>query len=282
LEHSLLVFSTPIITIVIMFFTPLKDMNYGTNRSFYTCLYVCLALLNIINYVLIERNDAQTRELFRLKQSETLVQFQQEKYKQLSSAYKANRSLIHDTKKHYFVIQKHIENKEYEKLENYLNISLSELDTICSEINTGNLVIDSFVTNCKNLCEENNITFLSDLSVDYNRIPINDYDLCIILGNILDNAVNACTCNTTANNFIRLTMTINDKDIFYIKSENTYLSSPKSHKKDRNNDFPKHGYGLNNVRNTVEANYGFMNVHAEDWFVVDIVLPIIKQPHTLP
>jgi hypothetical protein len=46
--------------------------------------------------------------------------------------------------------------------------------------------------------------------------------------------------------------------------------------------FPKHGYGLNNVRNTVEANYVFMNVHAEDWFVVDIVLPIIKQPHTLP
>lgn len=275
LSHNLLTFTTPLITIIIMFFTPLRNINQGMNRSFFTCLYLCLALLNIIDYILLNRDYRQNTELFRLKQSETLIQFQQEKYKQISSAYKSNRSLIHDAKKHYFIMRQFIEKKQYEKLDTYLDFFVSDMEKTYSDINTGNLVIDSFVTNYKNICTENKIKFITDLSVDFNRIPVNDYELCIILGNILDNAINACTYNTSEDNYIKLTITSNHNDIFYIHTENTYNRSSKDSKPINDSDFSEHGYGLNNVRNTVENNHGIMNVYSEDVFVVDIVIPVI-------
>ena len=73
---------------------------------------------------------------------------------------------MHDTKKHYFMIKKYLEKKEYQKLDAYMDISISDIENTFSEINTGNLVIDSFVSNYKNICYENGIEFSSDLSVD--------------------------------------------------------------------------------------------------------------------
>lgn len=278
ISYNLLVFTTPLVTLTVMFFTPLRDINHGINRSFFTCLYFCLALLNITNYILINHTYHQTTELFKLKQAETLIHFQQEKYRQLSCAYKSNRSLIHDTKKHYFVIKKYIENNEYEKLNAYMDISLHNIENSYSEINTGNLVIDSFVTNYKNICIENKIDFITNLSINYNRIPINDYELCIILGNVLDNAINACTHNASVNTYIKLTITSNDNDIFYIHTENTYDISQKNNNTANDNDFSfsEHGYGLNNIQKIVENNHGIMNVYSDDLFIVDIVIPITE------
>lgn len=278
ISYNLLILTTPLVTLTIMFFTPLRDINHGINRTFFTCLYFCLALLNITNYIFINHTYRQTTELFRLKQADTLIHFQQEKYKQLSCAYKSNRSLIHDTKKHYFIIKKYLENKEYEKLNAYLDISLCDMENNYSEINTGNLVIDSFVTNYKNICIENRINFITDLSVDYNRIPISDYELCIILGNILDNAINACEHNSSVNNYIKLTITSNDNDIFYIHTENTYNIAQKKYNSTNDNELllSEHGYGLKNIKKIVENNHGIINVYSEDLFIVDIVLPITE------
>lgn len=275
LNHALLVFTTPLITVIIMFFTPLREMSQNNNRTFFTCLYICLALLNIVNYVLIHYDYRQSINQFRLKQSEALIQFQQDNYKKLSSAYKANRSLIHDTKKHYFVIKKYIENQEYTKLLSYLDITISNMEQTYSEINTGNLVIDSFATNFMGQCAERKIDFSTDLSIDCNRIPISDYELCTILGNLLDNAINACTLNSTMHNYIRLTITITDNDIFYIQTVNTYNHEIKETPKD-NDIFSKHGYGLKNIRETVEQNNGVINITKEETFCVDIVIPITK------
>jgi sensor histidine kinase regulating citrate/malate metabolism len=172
------------------------------------------------------------------------------------------------------MINNYIENNDYDKLKAYLDISISEIENSYSKINTGNLVIDSFVSNYNNLCEENKIHFVTDLSVDYNRIPISDYDLCIILGNILDNALNACSLNNGKENFIKLTIIITDNDIFYIHTENTFNRFIKKEKRNRAYPFFEHGYGINNVEKIVQNNHGIININADDLFRIDIVLPI--------
>lgn len=278
--YHLLLFTTPMASLTIMLFTPLEDINQSNNQTFFLSIFVCLAILNIANYVLLDFSYKQTKELFQLKQIERLSAYQQDKYIQLSSAYKSNRSLIHDTKKHYFVIRKYLENKEYQKLDAYLDIAINDIENTHSEINTGNLVIDSFINNCKNVCDEKRIGFSTDLSVDPHRIPINNYDLCVILGNLLDNAITACTNNSTAKNYIQLTITNNDNDMFYIHMQNTYNSD------NRNNRFSasgkttseilEHGYGLTNIKKVLENHHGIMNIYCEELFQIDIVLPIIK------
>lgn len=276
--YQTLTFSTPIASLVIMLFTPLENISQSNNQSFFLIIYLCLATLNIANYVLLRFNYHQTSEIFYLKQMERLAAYQQEKYEQLSSAYKANRSLIHDTKKHYFVIRKYLENKEYQKLAAYLDVSMQDMEHTYSEVNTGNLVIDSFVGNYKNICSENHIKFHTNISIDPNRIPIHNYDLCIILGNLLDNAVNACKQNTCVSNYIKLTITSHDNDLFYIHIQNTYHHAGRpDHIPPHNNDLtiPEHGYGLDNIKRIAENNHATFHIDSEDLFTVDIVFPVI-------
>lgn len=275
--HYLLFFTTPFVSLVIMLFTPLENISQSNNQTFFLSIYLCLAILNITNYILLYINYQQTFDMFQLRQMKRLSRYQQEKYIQISSAYKANRSLMHDTKKHYFMIKKYLEKKEYQKLDAYMDISISDIENTFSEINTGNLVIDSFVSNYKNICYENGIEFSSDLSVDPSRIPINNYDLCIILGNILDNAFNACKNNITAKNHIELIITINDNDIFYIHEQNSYhhTANIASGKKLREEAaFSEHGYGLYNIRKIIEEHHGVFNTYSGDLFINEIVIPI--------
>lgn len=275
--YCLLVFTTPVVSLIIMLFTPLKSISQSNNQTFFLSIFLCLAILNITNYILLYMNYQQTVDMFQLKQMERLSTYQQEKYIQLSSAYKANRSLIHDTKKHYFMIKKYLEKKEYQKLDAYMDVSISDMENAYSEINTGNLVIDSFVSNYKNICHENGIEFTTDLSVDPDRIPINNYDLCIILGNILDNAFNACKNNKAANNHIELIITISDNDIFYIHEQNSYHDAANTdsvEKSRETSDFAEHGYGLYNIRKIIEDHHGVFNTYSDDLFVNDIVIPI--------
>lgn len=280
LQYTILLFTTPAISLLIMLFSPLEYIGIHQNQSFFLCIYISLAVLNIINYILLDKNTKQTEALYKLKQMERQLSYQKEKYIQLGSAYKTNRRLIHDTKKHYFMIEKHIEEGAYDKLSDYLQISIKDMETHYAEINTGNLVIDSFISNYKTVCEENVITFTPSLQVDANRIPINDYDLCVILGNLLDNALNACKKNCTCHNHINITISSNDNDMFYIHLENTYHPEATTDKAPQNDSF-EHGYGLENIRKITETNHGFFKYEFGESFSLDVVIPVIDESKRL-
>lgn len=274
LNYHIFILATPLASLTVMLFTPLEDIINGHNRTFFLCLYVTLSLLNMLNYWLLVKTFRQEQELHRLRQMETQIAYQKERYAQLSAAYKTNRRLIHDTKKHYFILQEHLKRQEYGELRQYLQISMEEIENTYTETNTGNLVIDAFVSNFKNIARTGGIRFSSTLQVDPDRIPVNDYDLCVVLGNLLDNSLNACRKNAAMQNHITLTVTVSENDIFYIHTENTYHHAGKSTARQKS-DFQEHGYGIANIRNIVEKYHGFIKYEFGDLFSMDIIIPII-------
>ncbi len=273
-NYHIFILTTPLVSLVTMLLVPIEDIMTGNNQTFFLCLYIVLSLLNILNHWMINKSFQQEQALHRLRQMEMQIAYQKEKYVQLGAAYKTNRRLIHDTKKHYFILQEHLKRQEYTELCQYLQLAMKDIEDTYTEINTGNLVIDAFVSNFKNIAETNGISFSPTLKIDANRIPINDYDLCVILGNLLDNSFNACRKNAAGHNYIALTISVNENDIFYIHIENTYdpaeecASRPKT-------DFLKHGYGMDNIENIVEKNHGFLKHKFGSTFSMDIVIPII-------
>lgn len=129
----------------------------------------------------------------------------------------------------------------------------------------------------KNVCDENEIAFTTDLSADPDRIPVSNYDLCIILGNILDNAFTACMNNREEKNHIELTITISDNDMFYIHEQNSYNHAEDTALSGQPPEIPAfsdHGYGLQNIRKVTESHYGVFNIYFDDLFKADIVIPI--------
>lgn len=274
IQYNALLFSTPLISLIIMLNTPLKDILESDNQAFFLLLFISLTLLNIVNYLLLERVFSITELDIKYNTMEQQMQYQKDKYIQLGAAYKSNRSFLHDTKKHYFAISEYIKHKEYDKLQEYLHISMEKMESSYTSINTGNLVIDSFVSNFKTIAKNNSISFKEDISVDANRIPINDYDLCIILGNLLDNSLNACNKITHSEKNIQLNIYTNDNDTFLIHTSNSYINSESGNETIFDGSF-EHGYGLDNIQKIVESNHGIFKCSKENNFDVLIIIPII-------
>lgn len=276
-SYSLLLFSTPVITLTILYFIPYHNYAFIKSTPLF-CIITCVsfALLNVINYLLLENMSRQEQAMQKMKEMETQITFQKEKYQQLGTAYKTNRRLIHDTKKHYFTIQEYIKQEKYDLLTEYMKNAMDDIEHSYIGVNSGNLVIDAFVSNFENLSKNNGITMSSNIHLDPKRIPTTDYELCIILGNILDNSYNACIQNAGEQNKINLTISINESDYFYIRIENTYRQTDTARAL-QNPDFLEHGYGIENIAKIVNQKLGFLKYDFEELFSMDIAIPIIDE-----
>ena len=273
LPYNLLLFTTPFISLVIIIYYPLRNILDSGGVSFFVIVYIALTMLNIVNYILLERVFNMMEYKVKCNTLEQQIQYQQDKYTQLGTAYRSNRSIIHDMKKHYFAISEYIKNKEYDKLLSYMDIAINNLEANYASINTGNLVIDSFVSNFKKIAEYNHIVFTENISVDANKIPITDYDLCVILGNLLDNSFNACSRSSVPDRQIHLDIYSNTNDTFLIHTSNSYTPMPPG--SGSYISTLDHGYGMENIRNIVEANHGVFQFSEKDLFEVALVIPVL-------
>lgn len=271
-NYNMLLFSTPIITLAIYCILPLKKV-YAEDAVFYNLLFISLAVLNVINFILIKNNQAFVAMKFANTQMEQQIGFQKEKYEQLSQSYRNNRRLIHDVKKHYYSIQKYIHRNNLQGLLEYTHSAIDDLESTYVKYNTGNLVIDSLLTNYDTVYEANHIHFSVHLNVDCGQIPIKDYDLCIVLGNLLDNALQANDKIEILEREVLIEIETTENSKFRIHSENPL----PEHDFDVQKNILHHGYGLENMKKVVSENHGFVTIRTAEYFVIDILIPIIAE-----
>ena len=253
LKYKCLLFITPVITILIKLFIPVSAYQDKSLYSFFIFLFICLIIINIVNYCLLDTVLQLADMKIKFAQEQNQNQLQQERYEQLSSAYKQTRSIVHDVKEHYFFIDNCIQKQQYIAATDYMKKLVHTLENSYTKINTGNLVIDTLVSHYMNLAEKHNIHFEAILDVNITCIPTEEYDLCIILGNLLDNCLQACKqIPAHQERFITIKILTYNKH-FLIHTINPIVSS-KNLRANKLWDL-YHGYGLNNVKKLTENKY---------------------------
>lgn len=273
LQYQVLIFTTPVLSFVLILLISYQP-PYGSVHIYIPILLnIALIALTIVSYFFFHYMLTMNELNLKYQKMEQQVTFQRDKYLQLSAAYKANRSVLHDTKKHYFALSGYIKEQQYDKLQDYLQTSMEKLEESYATINTGNLVIDSFISNFILVAQNYSINFSQSISIDANKIPINDYDLCVIIGNLLDNSLNAVRKISPAGRTIQLNIDITDSNKFIIHIKNTYV--PEMADKKESEASLEHGYGIENIQKIVEGNHGILRVQPGDWYEVTIVIPII-------
>ncbi len=255
LQYSILILFTPVLTNILILSISNAPQNNIFHKTMNTLAIIGLLAANIVNYFLLD-NLLKIKELeITKKQLNDKLEYQTKKYLLLSTTYKNSRKIIHDVKKHYFFIRECLHKQHYNEIDDYINTSIGDMEQTFNRINTGNLVIDSFVSNYMMLAEHNNIVFKTNIKVDLDNIQISDYDFSIILGNLLDNCYNACE------KIMPPRKREIDVDIFTTERElvihlyNTFL--PDTIKYD--DDELVHGYGTANVFNITHTNRGNYN-----------------------
>ena len=164
---------------------------------------------------------------------------------------------------HMSVIKYFLENKDYKNMDDYIQ-SLSERivtnkdNNICS-----NKVINAICLDKRERCKKEGINIRFDIIIN-KKLKIDDLDLCIVLGNLIDNAIEACekindkevqkVIQVSARIYLNqiYIKVINSKNNKVEKRNNKFLTS----KKDKKN----HGIGLENVKEAVHKNHGDIEI----------------------
>ncbi len=275
MRYSVMLLIAPIITIFAAFNRTVLEATSENQLSFALLIFGFL-IINYVNYILLVISAKTHAEKEKTQYIMQQNEFQKDKYNQLSSAYKKLRKYQHDTKKRFLYIQECVNSEKYDAIIPYLDNSLDELNNSYSRINTGNLVIDSFVSNYMLISEEQGIQFCSDLKIDSSLIPIDDYDLSIIIGNLLDNSINACNqIEKDKEKFLKLYIQTNtDSEQFIIHIINSKTNQLKTSK---SNEL-SHGYGLINVKDHIDKYFGIMNSNeSENEFEISLIIPLLNK-----
>lgn len=186
---------------------------------------------------------------------------------------KSTRSLRHDMKNHLATIYTSLNNGYVEQAQKYIEDVMNVYKTN-NGIASGNFAIDSILNFKNQEANQNGVDIVFDIDIPSN-ISIKPYDAAIILGNLLDNAIEAVVksdvidkkinCNIKFNKGVLLIDIKNSFDGNILHKGNEFITT----KSDKN----MHGLGLKNVKASVEKYNGSIDIdHNNDTYEVDIML----------
>lgn len=273
--YSFLLLLTPFLSLCLALSPPIFHLNLMMPQTYFLIIGFLL-FVNILNYILIQYIQDSEALHSEIEILESQLSYQKNKYQQLGDAYKNIRSFMHDTKKHLFFIQECVSQEKYDEIIPYSENIITDLESRYCTFNTGNLVVDAFVHNLYLRTQNNNISLLTNLNFDNSLIPLNDYHMTIVLGNLLDNSYNACVDQLNG----KISLTISTlEDVFTIHIQNTYINDINNKKNQSFEDFDFiHGYGLKNVKDIVNQYNGIHNIRCENGiYSVTIIIPQNKQ-----
>lgn len=279
-KNYLCMIIVPLLSIFIIIAITIESKGTIVNAGFTTNTAILgILVINFIVYYLLN-NIIQANEIKQIQaRMETQFMFQEKKYEQTSMSFKSISGILHDTNKHLVYLRECVIQKDYNEAIEYIDKAINNLGDSYKRINTGHLVIDALVSNAYNNAEIKNIKFKTDIKIDKSKINIERYDLSVVLGNLLDNAIEACIkISNIDDRFIKVNIFTNETALIINilnsaigKNLFTKLKSDKSNK-------IMHGYGLSNV-NLIAEKYGgsFITERLESKFEATIVLPFVNE-----
>ncbi len=226
----------------------------------WTILAVVL-MMSLLLFSLHRQYEAE-KEIARLESEQ--VQFLKRDYKVLSSAYSANARLFHDFHHHIGALQQLMAGGKYQEAAAYLDELRAPVQNLRSGYFTGDETADYLISAWSAAAAEAGVP--TEIEAEFPRhTNIRSVDLCTILGNLLDNALEAAAAVSKPDErFIRLTIRrINQMVI--IRVENSF-SAPLKERGGELETTKKgglHGWGLRSARAAAEKYDGTVKVSCE-------------------
>lgn len=215
-----------------------------------------LTYMNILLVFYAER----VKEASQRQKEDALVEhhyaMQEEYYEQLRMEQNETRAIVHDIRKYFLAMKALVEKKQLPEASQVLFEVENLIADVGSTIDVGNSVISVILNEYKTRAEEEGIYFNYDVSVT-SELSISAADAYILLGNTLDNAIDACSSIPIGDRYINIQMK-RHHDILFYRIENPY--SDEHMKRIRGK---MHGYGLKSVQKCVDKYQGEMTISKE-------------------
>lgn len=200
-------------------------------------------------------------------------------YKMLAEQYSQSERLRHDMRNHIIALSGLFQSKEWEKMGNYLK-NMEDIGLECGGEVTGNKAVDALLYDKRKWAKRNGVEWECDIQIPAARC-VNEFDLCVLFGNLLDNALEACErLQSGESRFVSIkAKTV--KKCFLLEVKNSMDSTEKyTEGFTSKENFQGHGIGLLNVRDVVDRYNGVLNIETKDAvFVISILMPFSNTVH---
>lgn len=194
----------------------------------------------------------------------------QKYYAEVESMYSKMRGWRHDYRHHIQTMKVHAARGEFAEVTNYLDMLDDDLTNVETVIKTGNRMADAILNSKLSAAAEKNIQVKAEAKIPV-TLGISELDLCIVLANLLDNAIEACAELPDERRLIRIYMEMKG-NFLYIALTNTAKGKKKSSFKTTKGD--GHGFGLARVDAVVKKYGGYITRASEDEaFSTEVLLP---------
>ena len=252
----------------------ISNLNFTLVDSFYIFLF--RSLVNLCGIFLLYIQENQRYETYLRNELSAINNVFQSQYEQYQ-AYQESHAIIdrkfHDLKHQIYLIEMETNS---EKKQEYFSSLREDIKKYEFSIKTGNPVIDTILTRKNIYCIQNHITLtcIADGSLlDF----LNVMDICSLLGNALDNAIESTLkIADPEKRLINLRITKKAEFVLFSIENYTEISPefenglPKTTKTNKD----KHGYGLKSISYLAEKYEGNMTINYQNnWFKLNVLLP---------
>lgn len=251
----------PVISIFTMSFVSLIIINIEEQLSPMQHIFSILSILGILMtnslvyvlYVNMQKDHAKQLEYSILQQA---FKSQEKSVEETKILYQSVRSIRHDLKQHFQVALTMLHSGKINEAVDYMEkYNDTVLDGISNKVFCDNDVVNYIINSKSKICSDRHIKIYIYIA---NEIPeFSDLDLCVLLGNALDNAIEGVSGD--GNNEIYLELR-NVDNFFMISVKNTIINSVLEYNPNlisTKNEKELHGLGILSMKEVVQKYNGF-------------------------
>lgn len=235
-----------------------------------------ISILFFINIFVFYLYDALIKSYHEKMEKELLYQQNNAYIKQFDIINRSQENikiLRHDLKNHMSVLQALIEKNDSIEALQYMHSIFNFINCGDEYVKSGNTEVDSILNYKMHEAQKRGIEVYMNLSIP-EKLNIKPFDLSIVLGNLLDNAIEAAS-KLGKEKVIKASVEL-DRNILYISISNPFdgkLLYKAGKLKTTNKEKENHGFGLSSMKKAIGKYNGTINIHHTDtMFYADVLM----------
>ena len=238
-----------------------NEPGLSTYLSTFIMFGVFIAILML--YFLFSRLTREYEEKHGYLLQSKVMELNSNHLDEITETYNNLRSLRHEMSNHVMYMDTLLQNKQYEKLSEYFKTLYHSELIVSNSIESGNNVVNAILNQKKSYAFSKGIQMHTQAFLP-EHIAVKDYELCAVVSNLIDNAIEAC--DGIENPSVRVDISIIKNYISIVVrnpvSNNVLEKNPDLYttKENRQN----HGFGIKIIRNIVNQHDGMLTFEIHD------------------
>lgn len=231
-------------------------------------VFLAVLLTAVVTTMVVKRREEERNREYQ----EKILRNQRE---EVGSIYQTMRGWRHDYHNHMQKIKAHLALNQTGEVLAYLDQLEKDLDEIDIAIRTGNISVDAILSSKLSVAAKRKIEVNCKAKVP-KELSVSDVDLCVILGNLIDNGMESCEkMKDGEKKFIRVYVGIFKGQLYLSVTNSTDEKRRKRERELVSAKWGNHGHGLKRIDRIVEKYEGFINRKNEPGaFATEIMLPL--------